>query len=136
MALGNPNMKILVVDDFPTMRRITKTLMKQLGYSNMIEAEDGKQALEMLQKDATIEFIVSDWNMPNMTGLELLQAVRADEKLKKLPFLLVTAEAEQDNIMAAVKSGVSNYIVKPFTAQTLQEKLIKIFATYGIKKAV
>jgi two-component system chemotaxis response regulator CheY len=136
MALGNPNMKVLVVDDFPTMRRITKTLMKQLGYSNMIEAEDGKQALEMLQKDATIEFIVSDWNMPNMTGLELLQAVRADEKLKKLPFLMVTAEAEQDNIMAAVKSGVSNYIVKPFTAQTLQEKLIKIFATYGIKKAV
>lgn len=136
MALGNPNMKVLVVDDFPTMRRITKTLMKQLGYSNMIEAEDGKQALEMLQKDTTIEFIVSDWNMPNMTGLELLQAVRADEKLKKLPFLMVTAEAEQDNIMAAVKSGVSNYIVKPFTAQTLQEKLIKIFATYGIKKAV
>jgi two-component system chemotaxis response regulator CheY len=136
MALGNPNMKILVVDDFPTMRRITKTLMKQLGYANMIEAEDGKQALEMLQKDATIEFIVSDWNMPNMTGLELLQAVRADEKLKKLPFLMVTAEAEQDNIMAAVKSGVSNYIVKPFTAQTLQEKLMKIFAAYGIKKAV
>ncbi len=136
MALGDPNMKVLVVDDFPTMRRITKTLMKQLGYSNMIEAEDGKQALEMLQKDSSIEFIVSDWNMPNMTGLELLQAVRKDEKLKKLPFLMVTAEAEQDNIMAAVKSGVSNYIVKPFTAQTLQEKLIKIFATYGIKKAV
>ncbi|NDE14184.1 response regulator [bacterium] len=136
MALGDPNMKVLVVDDFPTMRRITKTLMKQLGYSNMIEAEDGKQALEMLQKDSSIEFIVSDWNMPNMTGLELLQAVRQDEKLKKLPFLMVTAEAEQDNIMAAVKSGVSNYIVKPFTAQTLQEKLIKIFATYGIKKAV
>jgi len=136
MALGDPNMKVLVVDDFPTMRRITKTLMKQLGYSNMIEAEDGKQALQMLQKDSSIEFIVSDWNMPNMTGLELLQAVRQDEKLKKLPFLMVTAEAEQDNIMAAVKSGVSNYIVKPFTAQTLQEKLVKIFATYGIKKAV
>lgn len=136
MALGNHDMKFLIVDDFPTMRRITKTLLKQLGYGNMIEAEDGKQALDLLKQDASIEFIVSDWNMPNMTGLELLQAVRAEEKLKRLPFLMVTAEAEQDNIMAAVKSGVSNYIVKPFTAQTLQEKLIKIFAAHGVKKAV
>ena len=125
MALGKQEMKVLVVDDFVTMRRITKTLMKQLGYTNMVEAEDGKQALDMLQKDSSIEFVISDWNMPNMTGLELLQAVRADEKLKKLPFLMVTAEAEQENIMAAVKSGVSNYVIKPFTALTLQEFLPK-----------
>lgn len=135
MALGNPDMKVLVVDDFVTMRRITKTLMKQLGYTNMVEAEDGKQALDMLQKDSSIEFVISDWNMPNMTGLELLQAVRADEKLKKLPFLMVTAEAEQENIMAAVKSGVSNYVIKPFTALTLQDKLAKVFATHAVKKA-
>ncbi len=135
MALGSPDMKILVVDDFITMRRITKTLMKQLGYTNMIEAEDGKQALDMLQKDSAIEFVISDWNMPNMTGLELLQAVRADEKLKKMPFLMVTAEAEQENIMAAVKSGVSNYVIKPFTALTLQDKLLKVYATHGVKKA-
>jgi len=135
MALGKPEMKVLVVDDFVTMRRITKTLMKQLGYTNMVEAEDGKQALDMLQKDSSIEFVISDWNMPNMTGLELLQAVRADEKLKKLPFLMVTAEAEQENIMAAVKSGVSNYVIKPFTALTLQDKLAKIFATHAVKSA-
>lgn len=135
MAIGSPDMKVLIVDDFPTMRRITRTLMRQIGYSNMVEAEDGKQALEMLQRDQSIEFIVSDWNMPNMTGLELLHAVRADERLKKMPFLMVTAEAEQENIMAAVKAGVSNYIVKPFTAQVLKEKLEKIFAMYGVKKA-
>lgn len=135
MAIGNPDMKVLIVDDFPTMRRITKTLMRQIGYSNMIEAEDGKQALEILQRDQSIEFIISDWNMPNMTGLELLHAVRADERLKKLPFLMVTAEAEQENILAAVKAGVSNYVVKPFTAQVLREKLEKIFAMHGVKKA-
>ena len=135
MALGKPEMKVLVVDDFVTMRRITKTLMKQLGYTNMVEAEDGKQALDMLQKDSSIEFVISDWNMPNMTGLELLQAVRADEKFKKLPFLMVTAEAEQENIMAAVKSGVSNYVIKPFTALTLQDKLAKVFATHAVKSA-
>lgn len=135
MALGTPDMKILIVDDFPTMRRITRTLLKQLGYSNCIEAEDGKQGLEMLNNDPSIEFVVSDWNMPNMTGLELLAAVRASEKLRKMPFLMVTAEAEQENIMAAVKAGVSNYIVKPFTAQVLQDKLAKVFATHGVKKA-
>ncbi|MEY4632371.1 MAG: hypothetical protein RIQ81_2491 [Pseudomonadota bacterium] len=134
MALGAPEMKILIVDDFPTMRRITRTLLKQLGYSNCVEAEDGKQGLEMLNREGSIEFVVSDWNMPNMTGLELLGAVRASEKLKKMPFLMVTAEAEQENIMAAVKAGVSNYIVKPFTAQILQDKLNKIFAAYGVKK--
>jgi two-component system chemotaxis response regulator CheY len=134
MAFGSPDMKILVVDDFPAMRRITRTLLRQLGYNNVVEAEDGKQAIDILAKDSFIDFIVSDWNMPNMTGLELLQAVRADEKLKKKPFLMVTAEAEQENIMAAVKAGVSNYIVKPFTVQVLQDKLNKIFAANGIKK--
>lgn len=129
MALGQPNMKILVVDDFPTMRRIVKTLMRQNGYTNFVEAEDGAQGLKMLAEQPDIEFIVSDWNMPNMTGLEFLKAVRADAKLKHLPFLMVTAEAEKENIIEAVKNGVSNYIVKPFTGATLQEKISKIYAT-------
>ncbi len=128
-------MKILVVDDFPVMRRIVKTLMKQNGFTNFIEAEDGQLALETLKHTPDIEFIISDWNMPNMTGIELLKAVRADENLKKLPFLMVTAEAEKDNIIEAVKSGVSNYIVKPFTAQTLGEKISKILANHTPKKS-
>ena len=127
MALGKPDLKILVVDDFPTMRRIVKTLLRQNGYNNFVEAEDGEKALEMLHAEPDIEFIVSDWNMPNMTGLELLKTVRADPKLKHLPFLMVTAEAEKENIIEAVKSGVNNYIVKPFTGQTLKEKLTKVF---------
>lgn len=134
MAVGKPDMKILVVDDFPTMRRIVKTLLKQCGYSNFIEAEDGAQAYDTLQKNPDIEFIVSDWNMPNMTGIEFLKTVRADPKFKHLPFLMVTAEAEKENIIEAVKSGVSNYVVKPFTGQTLTEKLAKIYANLGIKK--
>jgi two-component system chemotaxis response regulator CheY len=129
MAIGRPDMKILVVDDFPTMRRIVKTLMRQNGYTNFVEAEDGAQGLKMLFEQPDIEFVVSDWNMPNMTGLEFLKAVRADAKLKHLPFLMVTAEAEKENIIEAVKCGVSNYIVKPFTGVTLQEKLAKIYAT-------
>ncbi len=128
MALGRPDMKILVVDDFPTMRRIVKTLMRQNGYTNFVEAEDGQQGFKMLETMPDIEFIVSDWNMPNMTGLEFLKAVRADARFKHLPFLMVTAEAEKENIIEAVKSGVSNYIVKPFTGATLQEKLAKVFA--------
>lgn len=135
MAVGKPDMKILVVDDFPTMRRIVKTLMRQNGFSNFIEAEDGAQAYEILQKDPTIEFIVSDWNMPNMTGIEFLKTVRADPKFKHLPFLMVTAEAEKENIIEAVKSGVSNYVVKPFTGQTLGEKLAKIFDNHKKKQA-
>jgi two-component system chemotaxis response regulator CheY len=135
MALGKPDMKILVVDDFPTMRRIVKTLLRQNGYQHFIEAEDGEQAYGILQKEPGIEFIVSDWNMPNMTGLEFLKTVRADAKFKHLPFLMVTAEAEKENIIEAVKSGVSNYVVKPFTGQTLQEKMAKIFANYAAKKA-
>jgi two-component system chemotaxis response regulator CheY len=134
MAVGSPDMKILVVDDFPTMRRIVKTLFRQNGFTNFIEAEDGRQAYETLKTTAGIEFIVSDWNMPNMTGIEFLKAVRADPKFKHLPFLMVTAEAEKENIIEAVKSGVSNYVVKPFTGETLKEKLAKIFVNYGVKK--
>lgn len=127
MALGKPDMKILVVDDFPTMRRIVKTLLRQNGYNNFIEAEDGVKAYSLLQSTNDIEMVVSDWNMPNMTGLELLKTVRADPKVKHLPFLMITAEAEKENIIEAVKAGVSNYVVKPFTGATLKEKMNKIF---------
>ncbi len=133
ITIQKPDLKILVVDDFPTMRRIVKTLLKQNGYSNFIEAEDGEKAFKMLETEGDVEFIVSDWNMPNMTGLELLKTVRASAKYKHLPFLMVTAEAEKENIIEAVKSGVSNYVVKPFTGQTLKEKLDKIEA--NLKKA-
>lgn len=133
MALGDKNMKILIVDDFPTMRRIVKTLLKQNGYGNVIEAEDGAKAYALLQSTNDIEMIISDWNMPNMTGLELLKTVRADPKVKHLPFLMVTAEAEKENIIEAVKSGVSNYVVKPFTGSTLQEKMDKIFQAEAAK---
>jgi two-component system, chemotaxis family, chemotaxis protein CheY len=119
------NIKILVVDDFATMRKVIRNLLKQVGYDNIVEAEDGVIALRTL-KSQKIEFVISDWNMPNMTGLELLKAVRADEDLKSTPFLMVTAEALQDNVIAAVKAGVSNYIVKPFTAEVLNEKITKI----------
>ena len=122
----NPELKILVVDDFPTMRRIVKTLLRQLGFKEFVEAEDGEKAYAMLKTEGNIEMIVSDWNMPNMTGLELLKTVRADAKYKHLPFVMVTAEAEKENIIEAVKAGVSNYVVKPFTGQTLKEKLEKI----------
>lgn len=129
MASGKSSMKILVVDDFPTMRRIVKTLLRQNGYSNFIEAEDGQQAVDALEKNPDVEFVVSDWNMPNMTGAELLSAIRSNPKFKNLPFLMVTAEAEQESVSEAVKHGASNYIVKPFTGQALQEKLSRIFKT-------
>ena len=119
------HIKILVVDDFATMRKVIRNLLKQVGYENIVEAEDGVTALRVL-KSQKVDFIVSDWNMPNMTGLELLKAVRADEDLKPTPFLMVTAEALQDNVIAAVKAGVSNYIVKPFTAEVLNDKIKKI----------
>ena len=128
MALGRPDMKILVVDDFPTMRRIVKTLMRQNGYTNFVEAEDGQLGFKMIESMPDIEFVISDWNMPNMTGLEFLKAVRADARFKHLPFLMVTAEAEKENIIEAVKSGVSNYIVKPFTGATLAEKIAKVYS--------
>jgi two-component system chemotaxis response regulator CheY len=119
------NIKILVVDDFATMRKVVRNLLKQVGYEDIIEAEDGVMALKAL-KSQKIDFIISDWNMPNMTGYELLKAVRDDSDLAKTPFLMVTAEALQDNVVAAVKAGVSDYIVKPFTAEVLNEKIIKI----------
>ena len=121
------NMKILVVDDFATMRKVIKNLLKQIGYKNIAEAEDGMAALRVL-KSEKIDFIISDWNMPNMNGLEFLKAVRADSELSNLPFLMVTAEALKDNIVMAVKAGVSNYIVKPFTAKVLSEKIENIVA--------
>lgn len=120
------NMKILVVDDFSTMRRIVKNILRQLNFNNIVEADDGASALDILQKEK-IGMVVSDWNMPKMTGLELLKAIRGDDALKDIPFLMVTAEAQQENIIEAVKSGVSNYIVKPFTAETLGQKINQVF---------
>jgi len=120
------NMKILIVDDFSTMRRIMKNILKQLNFVNIIEADDGSTALETLQREK-IDLVVSDWNMPKMTGLELIKVIRCDDALKHIPFLMVTAEAQQENIIEAVKSGVSNYIVKPFTAETLSQKINQIF---------
>jgi len=119
------SIKILVVDDFATMRKVVRNLLKQGGYDDIVEAEDGVMALKAL-KSQKIDVVVSDWNMPNMSGLELLKAVRADAELTKIPFLMVTAEALQDNVVAAVKAGVNNYIVKPFTAEILNEKIKKI----------
>ncbi|MFA7270025.1 MAG: chemotaxis response regulator CheY [Sterolibacterium sp.] len=118
--------KFLVVDDFSTMRRIVRNLLKELGYTNAEEAEDGAVALQKL-KAGSYDFVISDWNMPNMDGLQLLQAVRADPALKHLPVLMITAEAKKENIIAAAQSGASGYIVKPFTAGTLNDKLVKIF---------
>ncbi len=135
MPVLDPEKTVLVVDDFPTMRRIVKTLLKQLGFKTFLEAEDGEQGYKVLKENPDIGFVVSDWNMPKMTGLEFLKTLRATDKYKDIPFLMVTAEAEKENIIAAVKSGVSNYIVKPFTAVTLKEKLDKIEAMYAAKKA-
>jgi two-component system chemotaxis response regulator CheY len=120
-------MRVLVVDDFSTMRRIIKNILKQLGFTNIVEADDGTGAWDILTKDQ-IDFIISDWNMPQMTGIELLRKVRASEEFADLPFLMVTAEAQQENIIEAVQAKVSNYIVKPFTAETLGEKIHKIFS--------
>ena len=108
------------------MRRIVKNILKQLGFANVEEAENGQEALQKLQADS-YGFVVSDWNMPVMTGIDMLRAIRADEKLKTTPVLMVTAEAQQSNLVEAVQAGVSNYIVKPFTAEILQEKITKIF---------
>ena len=119
------NMRILVVDDFATMRKVIKNLLRQSGYQNVTEAEDGVVALKELRSQK-IDFVISDWNMPNMTGIELLRAVRADSELSSLPFLMITAESLKDNVLEAVKAGVSNYIVKPFTAEVLSEKIEKI----------
>lgn len=122
----DPNIRVLVVDDFSTMRRIIKNILRQLGFNNVVEADDGTTAWNVLNKDK-IEFIISDWNMPQMTGIELLRKVRASEEFGDLPFLMVTAEAQQENIIEAVQAKVSNYIVKPFTAEILKQKIDKIF---------
>ncbi|AMX03202.1 chemotaxis response regulator CheY [Microbulbifer thermotolerans] len=123
-------MRILVVDDFPTMRRIIRSLLKELGFTNVEEAEDGQEALSKLAAGG-FEFVVSDWNMPNLNGLDMLKQIRADEATKSLPVLMVTAEAKKDNIVAAAQAGANGYIVKPFTAATLEEKLSKIFEKLG-----
>ncbi|MBM9890202.1 MULTISPECIES: chemotaxis response regulator CheY [Deefgea] len=125
--MADQNMRFLVVDDFSTMRRIVRNLLKELGFTNVDEAEDGQVALHKL-KNGQFEFVVTDWNMPNMTGIELLRAIRADTQLKHLPVLMVTAEAKKENIIEAATAGASGYVVKPFTAATLDEKLKKIFA--------
>lgn len=119
-------MKILVVDDFSTMRRIIKNLLRDLGFTNTHEADDGNTALPQLQT-GNFDFLVTDWNMPGMQGIDLLKAVRADENLKNMPVLMVTAESKREQIIEAAQAGVNGYIVKPFTAATLNEKLTKIF---------
>lgn len=126
----NKNIRILIVDDFSTMRRIVKNLLADLGYTNTAEAEDGAGALDMLKAEP-FDFLITDWNMPIMTGIELLKAVRADDKLKAMPVLMVTAEAKREQIIEAAQNGVNGYIIKPFTAQTLEEKLGKIFERMG-----
>ncbi len=120
------NMKILIVDDFSTMRRIIKNLLRDLGFTNTHEADDGSTALPML-RSGDFDFLVTDWNMPGMSGIELLKEVRADGKLASLPVLMVTAEAKRDQIIEAAQAGVNGYVVKPFTAQVLKEKIDKIF---------
>jgi two-component system, chemotaxis family, chemotaxis protein CheY len=119
--------KILVIDDFATMRRIIKNILKQLGYNDVDEADDGSTGLSKL-KSAKFDFVITDWNMPNMSGLDLVKAIRSDDDLKTMPILMVTAEAMKENIIEAVKSGVNNYVVKPFTAEVMKEKMDKIFS--------
>lgn len=132
--MSDPKMKFLVVDDFSTMRRIVRNLLKELGFTNVDETEDGVIALQKL-KASEFDFVVTDWNMPNMTGIELLRAIRADAALKALPVLMITAEAKKENIIEAAQAGASGYIVKPFTAGTLSEKLNKIFEKMNQKAA-
>lgn len=122
----NKNMRILVVDDFATMRRIIGGMLRELKFSDIVEADDGLSAWDALQRGG-IDFIVSDWNMPRMTGIELLRKVRESEEFRDIPFLMVTAESQQENILEAVQAKVSNYVVKPFTAATMQQKIEKIF---------
>lgn len=128
--MSDPNMKFLVVDDFSTMRRIVRNLLKELGFANVDEAEDGAVALQKLEAGA-FDFVVTDWNMPNMDGLTLLQRIRQSPQLRHLPVLMITAEAKKENIIAAAQAGASGYIVKPFTSATLAEKLQKIFDKLG-----
>ena len=129
--MSRTDLKFLVVDDFATMRRIVRNLLKDLGYTNVDEAEDGQAALSKL-RGTKFDFVVSDWNMPVMTGIELLKAIRSDGDLAKMPVLMVTAEAKKENIIEAAQAGASGYIVKPFTAEVMHEKLEKIFKTIGV----
>lgn len=129
--MADKNLRILVVDDFPTMRRIVRSLLKELGFTNVEEAEDGRDALNKLQAGG-FQFVVSDWNMPNLDGLEMLKQIRADAALAALPVLMITAEAKKENIIAAAQAGANGYVVKPFTAATLEEKLNKIFEKLGM----
>jgi len=126
--MTDSSLNILVVDDFATMRRIVRKALKQLGYNHIFEADDGTSALEVLKKEK-IQFIISDWNMPQMPGIELLKTVRSTEEWKSLPFLMVTAEGQREYVLEAVKQKVSNYIVKPFTPEVLREKINKILET-------
>ena len=119
-------MKVLIVDDFATMRRIVRNVLRQIGFTNMVEADNGKNALKILKKE-NIDLILCDWNMPEMPGIDLLKTLRSENELKSIPFVMVTAEAQKDNIIEAVKAGVNSYIVKPFTAETVSEKLNIIF---------
>ena len=131
MAAFNPKMRILVVDDMNTMRKIIKGMLQKMGCDNITEADDGNPAWSLIQEahaaGRPFEFIISDWNMPGMTGIDLLKNVRSKDEFKKVPFLMVTAEAEQSNVVIAVKAGVSNYIIKPFNPETLKGKIDKIF---------
>jgi len=129
--MSQPDLKFLIVDDFSTMRRIVRGLLKEIGYNNAEEAEDGAVALQML-KNAKFDFVVSDINMPNMNGFELLKAVKADDALKHIPVLMVTAEARKEDIVLAAQTGAAGYIVKPFTKATLEEKLANIFKKLGL----
>jgi len=124
---ADTSMRILIVDDFATMRRIVRNILKQLGYTNAEDADDGTSALALL-KSEKFDFVITDWNMPKMTGLDLLKSIRSDPNLKSIPVLMVTAEALQENIVAAAKAGVNDYVVKPFDAQTLKGKIDKIFS--------
>ena len=124
---ANTNMKILVVDDFQTMRRIIRNYLRQLGFNNVEEAEDGDVALEKLI-ETQFDFVITDWNMPKMTGIDLLKKIRAENNFKNIPVLIITAEAEKENVVQAAQAGVNDYIVKPFTPEVLQAKIEKIFA--------
>ncbi len=126
MGMPPTNIRILVVDDMSTMRRIVKSILNQLGYNNIDEAENGKQALAKLKAEK-YDFVVTDWNMPEMDGLSLVKAIRSDAELKNIPVLMVTAEGKKENVIEALKAGVNNYIVKPFTPEVLKEKIEKIF---------
>ncbi|WP_145521005.1 chemotaxis response regulator CheY [Yersinia mollaretii] len=128
--MADKNMRFLVIDDFATMRRIVRNLLQDLGFKNVDEAEDGQDALTKLRA-SDFDFVISDWNMPNLDGLQLLTEIRKDEKLNKIPVLMVTAEAKKENIIAAAQAGANGYVVKPFTAATLEEKLNKIFEKLG-----